>query len=212
MSAMQKKKGEKTTILITRHPVTALNQRNMVQGARSNASLGKEGKKQAEKLKKELLKYEIDVILSSPMRRCLEGIAPYAKASKVPIVRVADFKERDYGAFDGKTAASYNEWKKEHKIRDNFDFAPPGGESFRAVKKRVQHSLRKAVKKYKGKRILIMGHKATDVALLLSIFNQKEETHYDKYLLSNASLTIVEISKGVPRLKLLNYTNHLLLK
>lgn len=54
-----------------------------------------------------------------------------------------------------------------------------------------------------------MGHNATDVALLLSIFNQKEETHYDKYMLSNASLTVIEIKEGKPEIKLLNYTAHL---
>jgi alpha-ribazole phosphatase len=198
-----------TVIIISRHPLTDFNKNGIVQGARSNTQLGTEGKEQAQKLAKELLKYKIDVIFSSPLDRCVQGVDPYAKASNLPVHYAKGLTERNYGLFDGATKESYDEWKKKNNANNNYDLAPPEGQSFREFRKQVAEELNPILKKYKGKTILIMGHSATDIAVLLTIFNQKEESNYDKYKFDNASITIVEIKDGKPELKMLNSTSHL---
>lgn len=119
MMRMKESEGV-TTIIITRHPKTPLNRNGMVQGSRSDVHLDAEGKREAEALKDELLKYKIDIVLSSPMYRCAEGIAPYVEASHVPIEYIPEFRERDYGIFDGKPAKSFNEWKAKNNGPDKF--------------------------------------------------------------------------------------------
>lgn len=199
-----------TTLIITRHVMTVENSEGIVQGAATDSIASREGMKQAEKLANALLKYDIDVIYSSPMVRCMQSIIPYLVKTDVPVHYLDELIERNYGIFDGAPSASFTDWKIKNKTQHNFDFHPPGGESFnRDVLPRVRWIKDYILKKEKGKTVMINTHSAIDTALLLSIFNQKPEDHYNDYRFSNASITVVDFKGGNPQIRILNSTEHL---
>jgi ribonuclease H / adenosylcobalamin/alpha-ribazole phosphatase len=211
---LQKKserKTDATVLVITRHPVTKYNEERLVQGSGSDTPIDEEGRRQAQMLAKKLISdYRIGTVYCSPLLRCRQGIEPFLKETDVPVHYVDALKERSYGEFEGKSADSYTKWKADNGFLDNFDFLPPGGESFRDVMKRVRGIKDQILRKEQGKTILVCGHNVTDIALLLSLFGQTPEDHYKDYKFSNASITVVEIdSQGKPSLKVLNSTAHL---
>lgn len=187
---------EKSTVLILlRHASTNLNDEGFVQGSKTDPNLSSKGQLQAQNLSKDLLKYKIDVIYSSDMKRCKETLAPFLKLTKMNVNYTSALRERDYGIFDGKPEKEYDAWKKEHGMKQNFDISLPDGESFnKDIIPRVRVFLKSILKKESGKTILICSHNVINKAIMLILSDQKAEEYYNKYKFDNASLTVVTIS------------------
>ncbi|MDE1871720.1 MAG: histidine phosphatase family protein [Candidatus Micrarchaeota archaeon] len=196
-----------TTLIITRHVHTSFNSRNIVQGARTDSEPSIKGCIQAEMLAFELRKYRIDSIASSPLQRCIATVSPFAKQKGLEISIVKDLKERDYGIFDGKPPELYDRWKEQNNAY-NYSYRPPEGESFMDVRERVSRAKDDILERYSGRNVLVCGHKGTNIALMMALFN-KPESHYREYAMDNASITVVEVKGGVPKLILFNSTTHL---
>ncbi len=99
-------------------------------------ALSKEGKDELIRLKDELSFPQGAVIVSSPLKRCLET-ARILYPEKEPAV-IRGFAECDFGEFEGLTAQElapypeFGEW-----LKGGEDAAPPHGESNRNFKNRV---------------------------------------------------------------------------
>lgn len=104
-------------------------------------------------------------IYSSPYRRALDTLRPFAEAMRLPIVHVPDFRERKVDAcwIDDFDSFSRQQWA-------DFDFHLPGGESLREVQKRNVAALEALLQAHEGQRVVIGGH-GTAVSTLLN--------HYD---------------------------------
>ncbi len=200
-----------TVLIIVRHAVTPLNEKGIVQGVRSDAQLSAVGRRQAKMLAIRLQKYKIDTVYSSDMKRCRQTIKQYIEKTRMPVHYIKELRERDYGIFDGKAQDRYTKWKKGNGAQENFDLAPPGGESFRPdVMRRVGKVVKYILKREIGRTILICGHNSINKALMLVLFSQDPKLHYKDYTFDNAGITIVRINKGNPRLGLANSTSHLI--
>jgi broad specificity phosphatase PhoE len=210
-SGVELRRESPTILIITRHVVTDFNQRGIVQGGRSETTAGSDGLQQAEELKDALLHYNIDAVYSSDMMRCRQTIAPYVAASNVRVIYDRDLRERDYGVFDGVAAEVYTKWKDENHVRETFNYSPPEGESFNGhIMPRVSRALNRILRNEQGRAVLVCGHKASNIALLLNIFGQKPENDYKNYKLSNASITIVKVDgDGMAELVAMNRIGHL---
>ena len=70
-----------------------------------------------------------------------------------------DLREFDLGSWEGKT---YADLFKVHKLwdhlRDDADFAPPGGESPRQVAERFGGALRRIAGAHAGERVVVVAH------------------------------------------------------
>ncbi|MBU0761320.1 MAG: histidine phosphatase family protein [Nanoarchaeota archaeon] len=198
-------------LLIVRHAETPHNIKKILQG-HSEIGLSKKGKAQAKKLTERLLKEKVDIIYCSDLIRARETIKPFLKLNKIPVVYTKHLRERNLGIFEGKKLVKFLKWIKEEGYSEssNFNFKIPGGESFQDLKKRTSEFLKTLIKKEKGKNVLLVTHGGTKVALLLSLFNKKEKTHYKKYASSNAALSIISIrDNGKHKTRLLNSIAHL---
>ncbi|MDE1871089.1 MAG: histidine phosphatase family protein [Candidatus Micrarchaeota archaeon] len=198
-----------TVLYITRHAVTAPNQEDLVQGRRYDSEISDAGKLQSEELAVELLRHKIDVAYCSSMRRCRQSIMPYKNSAGIKVNYVKDLEERDYGVFDGRPGSEYREWIRRNGFEGNYSFRPPGGETFQDLRARARAVMREILARHGGEAILIMAHCATGVAIMLNLFNEREEGNYVKYMLKNCALSVVEIRYGRPHLELLNSTAHL---
>ncbi|HUD02754.1 MAG TPA: class I tRNA ligase family protein [Candidatus Paceibacterota bacterium] len=104
-------------------------------------------------------KSEIDIIVTSPVPRAKETAALLQKEFNLPdsAVMVDErLRERAMGVFDGKLIT---EWVNFYmSLRDQFERAPEGAETFTEVKKRVAEFLFEIESRYTNKRVLIVTH------------------------------------------------------
>lgn len=102
-----------------------------------------------------------DVIISSPLLRCLDFATLLSEHLTLPLKVISKFSEIDFGHWEGKTAAQIqqNEPDALQKFYDNpIDFTPEQGESFACFAHRVDSAWLKILDENKGLRLLIITH------------------------------------------------------
>ena len=120
------------------------------------------GAEDAKKVAEYFMDKEIEMVLSSPYRRAVNTVQPFARAVFMPIVAVEDFRER---AVSDEWIPDWNEFSK--KQWEDFDYKLSGGESLNEVKERVIRGFEWVLTQYKGKNVVVGSH-GTALAVLLN--------------------------------------------
>lgn len=94
-------------ILLTRHGQTDWNVLGKIQGI-TDIELNETGIKQAEATREKLLDYNIDLILTSPLKRAKRTAEIIGKDRNIPIKVDDGLVERAFGIFEGKTRQEFN--------------------------------------------------------------------------------------------------------
>lgn len=147
------------TLLLARHGETDLNTDDRWQG-RIDAPLNAAGQAQAQRLANELPE-GIQAIVASPMQRARQTAEPAAARLGLPVAFDADFRERDFGVFDGLTEAEAKLHFPELAARNaayRWDLEPPGAEPTRAVVERVARGLQRLRERHAGQTVLLVSH------------------------------------------------------
>lgn len=147
------------TLLLARHGETDLNTDDRWQG-RIDAPLNAAGLAQAQRLADELPE-GIQAIVASPMQRARQTAEPAAARLGLPVAFDADFRERDFGVFDGLTEAEAKVQFPELAARNvayRWDLEPPGAEPTRAVVERVARGLQRLRERHAGQTVLLVSH------------------------------------------------------
>ena len=112
-----------------------------------------------------LLDKSISAILSSPYRRAIDTVLPFAETMRLPIEHVADFRERkvDTVWIDDFDAFSRRQWA-------DFDFHLAGGESLREVQKRNIAALEGVLDAHADQNVVIGGH-GTAISTVLNFYD-----------------------------------------
>lgn len=147
-------------IYLVRHGQTASNVKQAYMGQKIDESLNETGRKEAIKLISELPK-NLDLILSSPLKRASETAEIISQEFNVPIQYRKELVERDGGKISGML---WSDIEKEFGLSlDHFqsmldyDFTVFGGESIGQVRTRIERFFEE-LEKYKGKKILVVTH------------------------------------------------------
>jgi broad specificity phosphatase PhoE len=147
------------TLLLARHGQTDLNVDERWQG-RIDAPLNAAGVAQAQNLAREL-PAGIDALVASPLLRARQTAAPAAERLGLAVRLDADFRERDFGVFEGLTEAEVAAQFPELAARNaayRWDMEPPGAESTRAVVERVARGLQRLCDGHRGQTVLLVSH------------------------------------------------------
>jgi broad specificity phosphatase PhoE len=147
------------TLLLARHGQTDLNVDERWQG-RLDLPLNATGLAQARQLALDLPS-GIHAIVASPMQRARQTAAPVAQALGLQPWLDTDFRERDFGVFEGLTADEAARQYPELAARNvayRWDDQPPGAESTRAVVDRVSQGLRRLREQHDGQTVLLVSH------------------------------------------------------
>ena len=195
-----------TKLILIRHGETLWNTQKRYCGS-TDIGLSAKGKKQARRLKEKLNGMNIHKIYTSGRKRAIQTSRIILNGAK--IIKVEALREINFGVFEGLT---HEEIMKKHTdvyekwLKDPFKSRIPGAESISAFKKRIQAAIKKIACISYGKTVAIVCHGG-----VISIFvsNMLKSRNFWRYIPSAASMTIVEYKKGVPRIKLFNYTAHL---
>jgi len=153
-------RGQATTTLLLRHGQTALSAERRFAG-RGDIPLTDEGLRQAAAAAGRLAaRGGLEVIVTSPLQRARRTAQAVAEATGAPIEVEDDLAETDFGKWEGLTFAEAAErWPDELSAwLGNSEAAPPGGESFAAVDRRVTAALDRLLAAHEFRTLLLVSH------------------------------------------------------
>ncbi len=129
--------------------------------------LSSEGSLQARDVFYKLKDLGIEVVYSSPYKRAISTVKPFALNSNSPILLDEGFRELN-AVSEYLAPADFQELSK--KMWDDVTFSPEGGESIRECQLRFMAALNKVAKEHAGRTILICTH-GMPIGAVLKVFD-----------------------------------------
>ncbi|MCQ0022531.1 histidine phosphatase family protein, partial [Streptomyces somaliensis DSM 40738] len=205
--------GAPATFVLLRHGETALTPEKRFSGSGgTDPELSPAGRRQAEAAAAAFAaRGTVQEVVSSPLLRCRQ--TALAVAGRLGLdVRIEDgLRETDFGAWEGLTFAEVRE-----RYPDDLDAwlaspraAPPGGESFAAVSRRVAAVRDRLTERHAGRTVLLVTH-VTPIKTLVRLALGAPPEALFRMELSAASVSAVAYYRdGNASVRLLNDTSHL---
>jgi probable phosphoglycerate mutase len=202
-----------TRLVLVRHGETELTQQRRYSG-RKDVPLSPHGVTQAEATAKRVaaLAPSVTAVVSSPLSRCTGTARLIAGAvGGPPVVTDDDLIECDFGEWDGLTFAEVRErWATELDTwLGDPAVAPPGGESFREVTRRVHRAVERLRESYPQQTVVVVSH-VSPIKLLLRDALAAGDAFLHRLYLDAAGVSIMDIwSDGAVAVRSINDTAHL---
>ncbi|CAH2212323.1 histidine phosphatase family protein [Tepidibacter aestuarii] len=196
--------------IFIRHGLTLDNESMKLSGF-IDSKLSDTGKDQAKKTSIRLKVEKIDLIYSSPLRRAVNTAKEISRIKNVEINICEEFKEMNFGDFEGLT---FNEIESNHKEEyerlksESFEYNFPNGENMIGFHDRISKKIDDIIKEQDGKTVLIVSH-AGVIRACLSHLISKDHTYHWNFKIDNCSMTIVEVVDNFSVIHSLNNTEHL---
>jgi len=184
-------------LYLIRHGETDLNKPGIFFGNK-DVGLNQIGKKQSEELEKAMDNIELDVIISSPLRRCIETAKGIASRKGLVINVIDELREMDFGLWEGyhydDVARLYpDEWKK--GMEDWRSMHPTNGECFKDFYSRVCNAIRTIIESYDGKNVALITHVGCMRVIVSDLLGLKEEGFWNFYF-EHGKYSLLEIEEG----------------
>ena len=164
---------ERTSITLVRHGETEWNVLRRLQG-RQNSELTPYGLEQAEMTSEALKNLDFDIIYTSDLKRAIITTEIINRYHNLEVKIDSALSERNFGVMEGLTREvlqdKFPEVYSGYMARKE-DYQIPGGESLIEYTEKVRQSLQNIIRKYKGKRILIITHGGVLDCIMRIIFN-----------------------------------------
>ncbi|MFC7244526.1 bifunctional RNase H/acid phosphatase [Catellatospora aurea] len=201
-----------TRLVLVRHGETELTAQKRYSG-RGDVPLSAVGEEQAAAAGRRVAGMRPDRVVSSPLSRCKATAAAIASAAGgIPVSVENDLIECDFGVWEGLTFGDVREqypaeldaWLASTSV------APPKGESFQQVAKRVRGVMGKLQKAYEGQTVVIVSH-VSPIKLILRDALAAGDAFLYRLLLDPAGVSIVDVwPDGGVSVRSVNDTAHLL--
>ena len=150
-----------TRLIVVRHGETAWNVDTRIQG-HLDIPLNATGLWQARQLGDALAGEAISAIYTSDLLRARKTAQAVADATGAPLIATPALRERDFGAFQGRSFAAIEAElpdEAERWRRRDPDWAPPGaGESLLQFKERITHAVCALAAQNIGKHVAMFTH------------------------------------------------------
>ncbi|WP_042365934.1 bifunctional RNase H/acid phosphatase [Streptacidiphilus neutrinimicus] len=205
--------GKPTTLVLLRHGETALTPEKRFSGSGGgDPALSERGRWQAERAAASFAaRGTIEAIVSSPLRRCRETAQAVADALGLEVRVEEALREADFGSFEGLTFAEVKERQPEalNAWLASPRTAPPDGESFVAVGRRVAAARDRLLARYAGRTVLVVSHVTPIKTLVRLALGAPTEALYRMELSAAAVSAVAFYADGNASLRLFNDTSHL---
>ncbi|MDD5731403.1 MAG: histidine phosphatase family protein [Patescibacteria group bacterium] len=145
-------------IIFEPHGTTTDNEKHLASGL-YDVELSELGVQQAKELGERHKDEEFDAIFCSDLQRSYKT-AEIAFGNKYPIIRDKRLNECDYGDLTQHPSGEVDA-EKIKRVNEPF----PNGESYKQASERMRNFLEDLLKEYDEKRIMIIGHRATQYGL-----------------------------------------------
>ena len=197
-----------TTLFLIRHGLTALTG-SRLYGRTPGIELDERGRRQAAALVERFEGVRRTAVYSSPLERCVGTMEPLAAARRLEL-RISDaLAEMDTGEWTGRTLPSVRRtklWKTVQRHPSRFRF--PGGESFVDAEARILNEIERIRARHPRGRVAIGTH-GDLVRMLVSHYSGAHLDEFQRMTSEPASVSVVHLGDGGPRILLVNDTGSL---
>lgn len=194
-----------TTFDLMRHAPTQWNMIKRIQGM-DDSELTEEGELLAEQWGHRLAPLGYDRILVSDLGRTRKTAQLINKALDLPMTTTDKLREMDWGEWTGLTLQHLKTEKRAvlaEMVRVGWDFQPPGGESRRDVRRRVEQALQEAAAAWPGQNILVVTHGGVLKAVIYGL-SQRDYLPSEPPLLLPGHLHRLNTVQGILHLEAVN--------
>jgi len=200
-----------TTTLLLRHGQTEMSAQRRFAG-RGDIPLTSAGLQQAAAVAARLAQRGgIDAVVTSPLRRALRTAEAVAETAGVPLAVDPDLVETDFGEWEGLTFGEVlARWPAEMAAwQADVSAAPPGGESFAAVARRVAVALDRLLAERTGETVVVVSHVTPIKTLVCRALTAPPAAMFRMHLDVAALCEAAWFADGPALLRSLNDTAHL---
>ncbi len=168
--------------------------------------LNEKGHHQAQLLAQSLAKAPIQAVYSSPLERAVESAQPLAECLGVNIQIVVGLAEINYGSWQGKTVKQMQRMKMWKIVQEHPSLALfPGGESFSAAQKRLIAAVEEINQQHEDNEWVACFSHCDAIRLLIAHYLNMPLDDFQRIGVDTASISVISLGKGVPRLGVINY-------
>lgn len=194
-----------TLLYLIRHGETELNAKGVYYGW-TDCGLSEKGVVQAEKVAGMLKDVNFDAVISSPLKRARETAAIVGRCPGTEIVLDERLKELNFGSWEGKHYKTIQDSDRQNWdlwVNDWKKVAPPAGESFTSMYRRVKQSIKEILEKYEGQTILVVTHQGCLRIIMCILLNMKYEGYW-RFTFEHGTYSLLEIEQGYCIVKKIN--------
>lgn len=174
-------------LLVARHGETLFNKENKICGI-TDIELTCKGIEQAKEIAEKIKELNIDLIISSPMKRTIQTSKVISDICNLQYVTDDRLMEQDYGIYEGCSRMDSNFLNN----KKQFAYKYPNGESMMQVACRVYNLITELNKKYTNKNILIITHGGI-CRIINTYFHDMTNDEFFNYTASNGIITEYEL-------------------
>jgi len=200
-----------TRLLLVRHGVTEYSVAKRFAG-RSDLELTEAGREQARRAAGRVAGLgPVDVLISSPLRRTRQTAEQLADRLELPVLIEDGLVETDFGDWDGYTYAEVSQkWPAElQRWLADPSVAPPSGESFETVTRRVRRARDRILAQHGGKTVVVVSH-VSPIKILVRLALDAPASALQRMFLDPASISVIDYyADGPVSLRSFNDTAHL---
>jgi probable phosphomutase (TIGR03848 family) len=198
-----------TTLFLIRHGLTAQTGKTLY-GQTDGIPLDQRGRAQAVQLAERFAPVRLTAIYSSPLERCVDTVRPLAERQRLPIVERRELIEMHAGSWTGKPLARLRRTKRWHDVMVSpsaFTF-PDGGEAYVDAQRRVVGEVERIARRHRRGRVAIASH-GDILRIVLVHLEGAPLDAFHRLVLDPASVSVVHLDGGTPRVMLVNDTGGL---
>lgn len=194
-----------TLLYLVRHGETELNAKKVCYGW-TDCALNQKGVRQAQRVARMLEEVTFDAVISSPLKRARETAAIVGKVSPEEIILDERLRELNFGSWEGK---HYQRIEKEDPenwlfwINNWKEAAPPGGEPFIKMYRRVEESVKEILDKYAEETLLIVSHQGCLRTIMCMLLNMGYEG-FMHFSFQQDTYSLLEVKNGFCVVKKIN--------
>jgi broad specificity phosphatase PhoE/ribonuclease HI len=201
-----------TRLILVRHGATEHSLEARFSG-RNELPLDGTGVRQADELAVNLDEAGgVAAVVSSPFRRARQTAQAIASPLGLDVEINDDLAEVDFGVWEGKT---FGEVQRDHPAElaawlASTDVAPPGGESFAAVARRVRRGRDAVIAAHAGQTVVVVTH-VTPIKTLIRLALDAPPTSLFRMYLNTGSISVVDYyADGNCSVRVVNHTHNFL--
>ncbi len=199
-----------TTVILLRHGRSTANVAGVLAGRTAGVDLDDTGRTQADRLTERLAGARIDGIVSSPMERCRQTVAPVAAARGLEVQIDGELSEVDYGSWSGRPLAELGKEPLWRVVQSHPSAAVfPDGEGLAQVGVRAVAAVRRHIAAVgPDGYLLICSHGDVIKAILADALGLHLDG-YQRIVVAPASLSVIRYTEFRPFVERINDTGDL---
>lgn len=183
-------------VVLVRHGRSTANSAGILAGRTEGVELDEHGRSQAVALADRLADLRPDQLISSPLLRCRQTVAPLAERLGLPVELDERFLEVDYGSWSGRKLSELAQEPLWKVVQGQPSLAVfPDGEGLAEVSNRVVSGVRDRVRGASDRDVLLICSHGDVIAALLA---DSLGLHLDSYQRLNVAPASVSVLRFTP--------------